>query len=109
MKSRKVCPVLSEVNRHPQYSDLRRRRPQDDGQTPQGATIGTEGRKPSSLFGKAGEKWQMQDSSKAAGEIAQRSPISKVDADLRELQQSHITLAENKAWLDKNADKLISK
>jgi hypothetical protein len=27
---------------------------------------------------------------------------------LRELQQSQMTLAENEAWLDRNADKLIS-
>jgi hypothetical protein len=108
MKSRKVCPVLSEVNRHPQYSDLRRRRPQDDGQTPPARLLERKGASRVPSWGRR-EKMAMQDSSKAAAEIAQRSPISKVDADLRELQQSHITLAENKAWLDKNADKLISK
>jgi hypothetical protein len=48
------------------------------------------------------------DCSKPAAEIAQQSPISRLDADLRELRQSHITLAENKAWLDKNSNKLIS-
>jgi len=47
-------------------------------------------------------------SSKPAAEITQQNSISKLDADRRELQQSHMMLAENKAWLDKNSDKLIS-
>jgi hypothetical protein len=71
-------------------------------------------------WGKREKEWQMlanpigkevskaPDSSKPAAEIAQQSPTSKLDADLRELQQSHMTLAENEAWLDKNSDKLIS-
>jgi hypothetical protein len=67
-----------------------------------------------------GKEWQMltnpigkdvlkaPDSSKPAAEIAQQNLITKLDADLRELRQSHVTLAENEAWLVKNSDKLIS-
>jgi hypothetical protein len=41
-------------------------------------------------------------------EIAQQTPVPKVDDDLHRLEQSHITLAENEEWLKSNSDKLVS-